>query len=64
MQDLAPNNITDTSYDYLESAFETTERLTNFKLITDRDILSIIPPAPPKLCELDPIPTTLFKGIQ
>ena len=35
MQDLAPNNINVTSDDYLESAFETTERLTNFKLVTD-----------------------------
>ena len=35
MQDLAPNNITDTSDDYLDFAFETMERLTNFKLVTD-----------------------------
>ena len=35
MWDLAPNNITDTPDDYLESAFETIERLTNFKLVTD-----------------------------
>ena len=35
IQDLAPNNITDTSHDYLESASETTERLTNFKLVSD-----------------------------
>ena len=35
MQDLAPNNITNTSDDYLESAFKTTEKLTNFKLVTD-----------------------------
>ena len=61
MQDLAPNNITNTSDDYLESAFETVERLTNFKLVTDWDILSILHTVPPKLCELDPIPTTLLK---
>ena len=30
--------ITDISDDYLESAFETMERLTNFKLVTDQDI--------------------------
>ena len=42
MQDLAPNNITDTSDDYLESAFETMDRLTNFKLVMDQDILSIL----------------------
>ena len=30
MQDLSPNNMTDTLDDYSESAFETTERLTNF----------------------------------
>ena len=53
MQDLAPNNILDTSDDYLESAFETTERLTNFKLVTDQDILSILHAAPPKSYELD-----------
>ena len=53
MQDLAPNNILDTSDDYLESAFETTERLTNFKLVTDQDILSILHAALPKSYELD-----------
>ena len=61
MQDLTPNNKTDISDDYLESAFETTERLTNFKLVTDQDILLILDTAPPKLCEVDPIPTTLLK---
>ena len=61
MQDLAPNNITDTSDDYLESAFETTERLMNFKLVTVRDILSILHTAPSQSCELDLIPTTLLK---
>ena len=61
MQDFTPNNITDTSDDYLESAFETTERLTNFKLVTDQDILLILCAAPQKSCELDLIPTTLLK---
>ena len=61
MQDLAPNNITDTSDHYLESTFETTDRLTNLKLVTDQDILSILCAAPPKSCELDLIPTTLIK---
>ena len=61
MQDLAPNNMTDTLDDYLESTFETTERLTNFKMIMNQDILSIINAAPPKSCELDPMPTTLLK---
>ena len=60
MQDLAPNNITDTLDDYLESAFETTERLTNFKMIMNKDILLIINAAPPKSCKLDPMPTTLL----
>ena len=61
MQDLASSNMTDTLDDYLESTFETTKRLTNFKMITDQDILSIINTAPSKSCELDPMPTTLFK---
>ena len=61
MQDLAPNNRTDTLDDYLESTFETTERLTNFKMNMNQDILSIINAAPPKSCELDPMPTTLLK---
>ena len=61
MQDLAPNNMTDTLDDYLESTSETTERLTNFKMITNQDILSIINAASPKTCELDPMPTTLLK---
>ena len=61
MQDIAPNNMTDTLDDYLESGFETTERLTNFKMITNQDILSIISVAPPKSCKLDPMPTTLLK---
>ena len=61
MQDLASSNMTDTLDDYLESTFETTNRLTNFKMITDQDILSIINTAPPKSCKLDPMPTTLLK---
>ena len=61
MQDLASSNMTDTLDDYLESTFETTNRLTNFKMITDQDILSIINRAPPKSCKLDPMPTTLLK---
>ena len=61
MQDLSPNNETDISDDYLESIFETTERLTSFKLVTDQDILLILCTAPPKSCELDMIPTTLLK---
>ena len=61
MQDIARNKIIDTSDDYLESAFETTERLTNFKLVTDQDILLILCAVPPKSCELDLIPTTLLK---
>ena len=61
IQNLAPNDITDTSDDYLESAFETTERLTNFKLVTDEDILLILCVASPKSCGLDLIPITLLK---
>ena len=61
MQDLASSNMTDTLDDYLESTFKTTNRLTNFKMITDQDILSIINRTPPKSCELDPMPTTLLK---
>ena len=61
MQDLTPNNKTDIFDDYLESVFETTERLTNFKMVTDQDILLILHTAPLKSCELDAIPTTLLK---
>ena len=61
MQDLVPSNMTDTLDDYLECTFETTERLTNFKMIMNQDILSIINAAPPKSCKLDPMPTTLLK---
>ena len=62
MQDLAPSSMTATLNDeYLELTYETTNRLTNFKMINDQDILSIIYRAPPKLCELDPMPTTLLK---
>ena len=61
MQDITQNNKTDISDNYLESVFETMERLTNFKLVTDWEILSILCTAPPKSCELDLIPTTLLK---
>ena len=61
MQDVASSNMTATLDDYLESTFETTNRLTNFKMITDQDILLIINTAPPKSCKLDPMPTTLLK---
>ena len=53
--------MTDTLDDYMESAFEITERLNNFKMIMNQDILLIINVAPPKLCKLDPMPTTLLK---
>ena len=61
MQDLAPSSMTATLNEYLELTYETTNRLTNFKMINDQDILSIINRAPPKSCELDPMPTTLLK---
>ena len=62
MQDLAPRSMTVTLNDeYLELTYETTNRLTNFKMINDQDILSIINRAPPKSCKLDPMPTTLLK---
>ena len=61
MQDLAPNNMTHILHDYLESTSETTERLTNFKVIMNQDILSIMNVAPPKSCKLDPMPMTLLK---
>ena len=61
MQDLVSSNMTDTLDDYLESTSETTNRLTNFKMITDQDILLIINTVPPKSCELDLMPTTLLK---
>ena len=48
--------IMDTFDEYLESAFEPTERLTNFKLVTVQDILLILHTAPPKSYELDLIP--------
>ena len=64
MQDLAPNNMTDTLDDYLKWVFETTESLTNFELITNQDILLIISAAPPKSCKLDPMPTTLLKAFR
>ena len=62
MQDLAPSSTSATPNDeYLEPTYEATNRLTNFKSINDQDILSIINRAPPKSCELDPMPTTLLK---
>ena len=61
MQDLAPSSTTATLNEYLDLTYETTNRLTNFKTINDQDILSIINRAPPKSCELDPMPTTLLK---
>ena len=45
---------------YIKNAF-TTELLNNFWRVTNDDIKTIITKAPPKSCELDPIPTTLFK---
>ena len=59
MQNLTQNNKIDISDDYLESAFKTMERLTNFKSVTDWDILSVLFTAPPNSCELGP--TTLLK---
>ena len=62
MQDLAPSSMNATLNDeYMELTYETANRLTNFKSINDQDILSIINRAPPKSCELDPMPTTLLK---
>ena len=61
MQDLAPSSMTVTPDEYLDLTYETTNRLTNFKMINDQDILSIINRAPSKSCKLDPMPTTLLK---
>ena len=62
MQDLAPSSTNATlNNEFLELTYETANRLTNFKSINDQDILSVIKRAPPKSCELDPMPTTLLK---
>ena len=62
MQDLALSSMNATlNNEFLELTSETANRLTNFKSINDQDILSINNRAPPKSCELDPMPTTLLK---
>ena len=46
---------------YIENGFTTQQWVNNFQRVTTDDLKAIITKAPPKSCELDPIPTTLIK---
>ena len=61
MQGLQPTAPEHTDNTYIETAFITSCRFSDFQCITPDDIIKIIQKCPPKSCELDPLPSTLIK---
>ena len=44
------------------TTIETTDHFIDFTATTEEDIIKLIKAAPPKTCELDPIPVTILKA--
>ena len=47
---------------YLGKEYETTDCFIDFTATTEDDILKLTEAAPPKRCELDPIPMTILNA--
>ena len=62
MNVLAPDDPSKINTEYLEKEYETTDCFIDFTATTEEDILKLIKAAPPKSCELDPIPMTILKA--
>ena len=61
MQDLQPTAPGHSDNTYIETAFITSCRFSDYQHVTPFDIIKIIQKCPPKSCELDPLPSTLIK---
>ena len=62
MHALAPDDPMLMNTGYLQKEYETTDNFIDFTATTEEDILKLIKAAPPKSCELDPIPTPILKA--
>ena len=61
MQGLWPTAHEHTDNTYIETAFITSCRFSDFQCVIPDDIIKIIQKSLPKSCELDPLPSTLIK---
>ena len=62
MNALAPDDPSQMNTGYLEKEYEMTDCFIDFTATTEEDILKLIQAAPPKSCELDPVPMTILKA--
>ena len=62
MNELAPGHPLQNNTRYLEKEYKTTDGFIDFTATTEEDILKLIKAAPPKSCELDPVPMTILKA--
>ena len=63
MDNLAPTEDNLTDQHYLESDYNTDKRFREFIPVNSDRIAKIIRTAPPKLCELDPVPSKILKQV-
>ena len=62
MNALDPDEPSQINTGYLEKEYETTDHFICFIATTEEDILKLNKAAPPKSCELEPIPMTILKA--
>ena len=63
IDNLAPTEDNPTDQQYLESDYTTDKRFREFIPVNSDKIAKIIRTAPPKLCELDPVPSKILKEV-
>ena len=63
MDNLAPTEDNPTDQQYLESDYTTDKRFREFIPVNSDKIAKIIRTAPPKSCELDPVPSKILKQV-
>ena len=62
MNAVAPDDPLQINTRYLEKEYKTTDHFIDFTATTEEDILKLIKAAPPKSCELDPLPMIILKA--
>ena len=63
MDNLAPTEDNPTDQQYIESDYTTDKRFREFIPVNSDKIAKIIRTAPPKSCELDPVPSKILKQV-
>ena len=61
MVNLIPNHLNQMDAKYIENNLLTNRQFNTFRTVTEEDVKVTITNAPPKHCQLDPIPSSLLR---